>query len=245
MLPESPYATTPYARPRDMRNPYLSHEYIVQSVAPGALVLDIGCAAGQIASSLRAKGCRVIGVELNAELACRASHHCEAVITGDITTPEVVRAAASKGPYDTIIVAEVLEHVVNPRDVIRALTPLLANRGHFVISVPNVAYWWVRLNIAAGRFIYKQSGILDENHLRFYTLTTARDLLKSAGLLPILAGVGPACFEGRKINRIPLFGHFLLLTSWRIAGWLARVRPTLFGYQFVFQAVPPRRTASH
>jgi hypothetical protein len=50
----------------------------------------------------------------------------------------------------------------------RVINPQTQNTM-FLISVPNVANLWVRLNLLFGRFEYQDRGILDRSHLRFYT----------------------------------------------------------------------------
>jgi len=52
-----------------------------------------------------------------------------------------------------------------------------------VVSVPNVAHLWVRLQLLAGRFDYADRGILDRTHLRFFTRRTLVELLERAGLV--------------------------------------------------------------
>ncbi|MBU2577702.1 hypothetical protein KKA69_02610, partial [Patescibacteria group bacterium] len=39
----------------------------------------------------------------------------------------------------------------------------------------------VRLNLLMGSFSYQEQGILDESHLRFFTLFTIRNLLEDSG----------------------------------------------------------------
>ena len=98
------------------------------------------------------------------------------------------------------------------------------------MSLPNVANIWVRLNLLLGRFNYTHVGILDESHLRFFTLQTSKKLAYDSGLdvvginttpipLPILL---PATQQGRSLS-------FLHLLNWG----LTKLRKTLFGYQFI------------
>jgi hypothetical protein len=47
--------------------------------------------------------------------------------------------------------------------------------------VPNVAHASVRLELLAGNFVYEQTGILDQTHLRFFTLDSLRALIKQSG----------------------------------------------------------------
>ena len=98
------------------------------------------------------------------------------------------------------------------------------------MSLPNVANIWVRLNLLFGRFNYSRVGILDESHLRFFTLETSKKLAHDSGLevvrinttpipLPILL---PATQKGHSLS-------FLHVLNWG----LTKLRKTLFGYQFI------------
>src|SRR5207244_13603080 len=51
-----------------------------------------------------------------------------------------------------------------------------------VVSVPNVAHLWVRLQLLRGRWDYGDRGILDRTHLRFFTRRTFVGFLEDAGL---------------------------------------------------------------
>jgi len=53
--------------------------------------------------------------------------------------------------------------------------------GAIIVSLPNIANLRVRLGLLFGRFDYTDSGILDRTHLRFFTLRSARELMREAG----------------------------------------------------------------
>ena len=103
------------------------------------------------------------------------------------------------------------------------------------MSLPNVANIWVRLNLLFGRFNYSRVGILDETHLRFFTLHTMKQLAAESGFdvisvnatpipLPVML---PATRKGSSLS----FLHFL---NWG----LTKLRSTLFGYQFILVCRP-------
>jgi hypothetical protein len=47
--------------------------------------------------------------------------------------------------------------------------------------VPNAQYFPVSLGLLRGRFDYRDSGVLDRTHLRFFTRRTAKALVEGAG----------------------------------------------------------------
>jgi len=214
-------------------DPYSSHSQILNWVEQERpeRVLEIGTATGYLTAEMVKLGCTVTGVEQDPEMAEFASKYCEKMIVGDIESLDL----SGLGQYDALILGDVLEHVRNPREVLKRLSQLLNPKGKVLMSLPNVANIWVRLNLLFGRFNYTRVGILDETHLRFFTLQTSKQLAHESGLdviginttpipLPLLL---PATEKGRSLS-------FLHLMNWG----LTKLRKTLFGYQFILVCKP-------
>ena len=142
-------------------------------------ILDVGCAAGEVGRRLKELGfAEVIGVEKDAAAAAVAREVYDEVHTGDIVT---VGLPYSDGYFDTIIFADVLEHLVEPETILRTMRRLLADDGTIVVSLPNVRFWGVINNLVEGAWTYTDEGILDRTHLRFFTLQEATKMLEDAG----------------------------------------------------------------
>src|SRR2546427_383590 len=144
----------------------------------GDRVLEVGCSSGALTEHIAAMGCRVTGIEVRPDAADRARRFAEDVLVGDLTTMPL---ALHLVDFDAIRLSDVLEPLVDPVGALRRLFPFLREGGRFVVAIPNVAHWFVRFHLLAGRFAYGDSGILDRTHLRFYTRDTARALLEQAG----------------------------------------------------------------
>lgn len=214
-------------------DPYSSHAQILKWVERErpARVLEIGTATGYLSAEMARLGCEVTGIEQDAQMAEIARKSCHQMIVADIETLDV----SALGSYDAIIFGDVLEHLREPRAVLERLSGLLSEGGNILISLPNVANIWVRLSLLFGRFNYSRVGILDETHLRFFTLKTAKKLATDSGLdvigtsatpipLPLLM---PAVNRGRPLS-------FLHMLNWG----LTKLRKTLFGYQFILICRP-------
>jgi SAM-dependent methyltransferase len=150
-------------------------------VPPGARrVLDLGCASGALGAALKARQvCEVVGVEIDPAYARDAEARLDRVICADVTTAE------ADGPFDCLIAADVLEHVVDPWAVLARHAALLEPGGVAVISLPNARHWEVFVELGLrGTFPRRPAGIFDATHLRWFTLRDARDLLLQAGLAP-------------------------------------------------------------
>jgi 2-polyprenyl-3-methyl-5-hydroxy-6-metoxy-1,4-benzoquinol methylase len=144
-------------------------------------ILDVGCGSGATGKRLLdlGKARWVSGVEVissRAELAWRVLN---AVITGDLAQIEFSWAP---GGFDYIIAGDVLEHLVDPWNVLRRLKPMLRPGGSLIVSLPNVRHWSVLSDlIFRGEWRYRQDGVLDETHLRFFTRRSALRMMRETG----------------------------------------------------------------
>ncbi len=157
------------------------HADIVRLVGENKRVLELGPATGHMSRVFRERGCAVVGIEVDAEMAERAREFCERVIVRDLDSLDLA-AELGEERFDAIVAADVLEHLRDPLAALIRLRPFLAPDGAFVISVPNVAHGSVRLALLTGHFDYREIGLLDSTHLRFFTRETFEQLLDEAEL---------------------------------------------------------------
>lgn len=158
-----------------------THATLASLVPTRSRVLDVGCATGYLGKLLAARGCTVTGIEYDTVAAAAARDtgaydHLYEMNISDSTQQ------LPPGPFDIVLCADVLEHLLDPVHVARRLAALLAPDGRMIVSVPNVANVAVRIALLAGRFDYADTGILDRTHLHLYTHDTARKLIRQAGL---------------------------------------------------------------
>ncbi len=142
-------------------------------------VLEIGCGAGELGRLLKERGCFVAGVELVPEAAEAARRHLDQVVTADV---EADGLPFAPGSFDAVIFADVLEHLIDPWRVLREAAGLLAPGGRVIASVPNVQNADVIWRLLRGRWDYRERGILDRGHLRFFTLHGIREMFEQARL---------------------------------------------------------------
>jgi SAM-dependent methyltransferase len=136
-----------------------------------------------------------------------------------------------EGPFDVVLAGDVLEHLVDPRRVLADARSLLAPGGYVVASVPNVAHVDVRMALLCGRFAYRETGLLDATHLRFFTHDTLLELFERAGL---------AVARVRRVRHAP-FTTEIVVDPAEIPPDALRVAledPEAETYQFVVVAVP-------
>jgi methionine biosynthesis protein MetW len=144
-------------------------------------VLDVGCGTGALAAAVRvSRGAEVVGVEPEPTRAAAARSKGLSVEVGVLTATLLEQL----GRFDVVLIADVLEHLVNPGSMLQLVRTALRPDGMMVVSVPNVAHWTVRVDLLRGRFRYSHWGIMDAEHLRWFTRQSLNDLLARCGFTP-------------------------------------------------------------
>ena len=206
-------------------------------------VLEVGCATGYMAEFLQTKrGCTVVGVEYDAESASRSEARGVRTIVGDaestVTISAIMADVEHGGQFEVVLASAVLEHLRYPEALLERVHRFLTPNGYLVVTLPNIAHWIMRRNLILGRFRYEQYGLLDETHLRFYTVETARELLATSGFQVVRCAFDPG--EG-----IPLLSAAARHMKWLKRGEarVTALRPGLLAYQTAFLARPCRTTS--
>jgi 2-polyprenyl-3-methyl-5-hydroxy-6-metoxy-1,4-benzoquinol methylase len=170
-----------YDVPVDPDAPNNVHAMTLRFVGSNKRVLEIGCASGYVTRALVAQGNTVVGVEIDPEAAKTAAEHAERVVVGDLDDMDLdVELGGDR--FDVVVLGDVLEHLRDPLPVLRSARRLLVPKGFIVVSLPNIAHVDVRLMLLSGRWDYRDLGLMDRTHLRFFTRASARELLADAGL---------------------------------------------------------------
>lgn len=151
-------------------------EYIPPNVKR---VLDVGCATGAFSADIKARfGAEVWGVELNPAAAAKAEMKLDRVICSAYDSSIDFGNAL----FDCIVFNDVLEHMQYPESALRLSLDLLAPAGVVVASIPNVRHLSVVWDLAVkGEWEYKEAGILDGTHFRFFTESSIRGMFRRAG----------------------------------------------------------------
>jgi SAM-dependent methyltransferase len=186
-------------------------------------VLDVGCGDGRFGAALKSRqACHVTGLTHSAEEAALAREKLDDVLLVDLDRFDFQMTRR----FDCIVCSHVLEHLKSPAAVLRQLGALLELGGRIVIALPNALHWRQRVAFASGRFRYTDGGIMDRTHLVFFDWTTARELVRDAGLkLDFAASTG--VFPGAK---------WLQSVKPNLDRLVSRLAPGLFGVEFVMIA---------
>jgi 2-polyprenyl-3-methyl-5-hydroxy-6-metoxy-1,4-benzoquinol methylase len=213
------------------RNRFSSHNRLLDMVTargpgPGGEVLDVGCGAGFLAGRIASLGYRVVGVDVydsaEARKRCDEFHVCDV---------EQSFGVDKERRFDLIVLADVLEHVRNPEELLLRARQHLAPGGRILASTGNVAHLYVRLSLLFGRFTYTERGILDRTHVRLFTRSTFRRLFRLCSLRVVRERSSPIPFE----NLLPGWPRVADALCWLDMA-VGRLWPSLLAYQTVLEA---------
>jgi 2-polyprenyl-3-methyl-5-hydroxy-6-metoxy-1,4-benzoquinol methylase len=205
-------------------DPDSSHSFVLELTVGAQTVLEVGAATGYLSEAIAQRGSRVVSVEPDVDAARIAGGRGLDVRVGS------VESAVQPGEtFDCIVLADVIEHVLDADAFLTTVLRHLAPGGALVISIPNVAHYTNRWALMRGRFDYTKTGLLDYTHLRFYTRASLSELA-SRHNLEIVAerySLGP------QLSR-PITNS----VSWyrrRAARILPARLPGLFAFQFIWK----------
>ena len=153
---------------------------VIEALArPLGAVLDVGCGSGGVGPGLRAAGAtRIVGIEVEPSAARRAREIYDEVV---IDSVEAALDSLTER-FQTILCLDVLEHLVDPGAVLRALHAVAAPGCSLQVSVPNARHHsLVRDLVVRGTFGYTHAGHRDVTHLRWFTRRDMELLLEATG----------------------------------------------------------------
>jgi 2-polyprenyl-3-methyl-5-hydroxy-6-metoxy-1,4-benzoquinol methylase len=212
--------------------PGSSHDHLRRRISrmPGGLRrLDLGAAGGHLGRAVRDRCSYLAGVEPDRSLPPSAREGYD-----DWRTVDARHAGEWDRPFDVVVCADVLEHLANPEQLLARIHHWLHPEGILLASIPNIANVSIRAALLFGHFRYTERGILDRTHLSFYTRSSAHRLISDSGFRVTSVRSTAMPYE----LALPFLSHAALAAPTRaFAQSTARLFPTLFGYQFVFEAV--------
>jgi predicted nuclease with TOPRIM domain/SAM-dependent methyltransferase len=168
----------------------LIREYNVGS--EGGVHLDVGCGYGAIAEPLvAATGLTYVGVDGatdGLESLRQRGFETHQIMFGAGASSEPLRLALGDRVLRSISCVDMLEHVVDPREILEAFRAIAGERPvPLITSVPNVAHADVAIKMMFGRFDPTDTGILDRTHITHFTDRVFRDLLRASGWQQVAA----------------------------------------------------------
>jgi 2-polyprenyl-3-methyl-5-hydroxy-6-metoxy-1,4-benzoquinol methylase len=189
------------------------------------VVLDVGGGTGATAGYLKRLGRATRAGTVDLVRAESPDPDLDFQLAGNLNDESFVETIiAEEAPFDTILCLDVLEHLVDPWQVVERLHQGLRPGGVLIASLPNVRHYRVSGGLLfRGRWYLEDAGICDRTHLRFFVRDTAIELVTHSGL--VLEDVMAPLPERRRglvrLFRRATFGIFDNLISVR---YVIRVR---------------------
>lgn len=155
---------------------------VISMVGNNKNVLEIGCGPGSITKHLFEKNnCRVTGLDNDFSALSKVKPYCEKIIKVDLNSDNWLNNFYSMKSFDVIVAADVLEHLNNPWLKLKNLSQLLSKDGFIVISLPHIGHISVIAMLINGGFNYREWGLLDKTHMRFFGFNNIEHLCDEAG----------------------------------------------------------------
>lgn len=156
---------------------------ILKHVTPNSTVVEFGPASGYMTQYLKeALGCKIIIVEIDYNDGLEAAKYADESLIGYPNGDIEMYQWVNFDPVDHVIFADVLEHLRDPWKVLTVAVRIIKDDGSIFISVPNIAHNAVIIDLINGKFNYRETGLLDNTHLRFFTRESLLRMVTEAGL---------------------------------------------------------------
>ena len=143
-------------------------------------ILDIGCSIGTIGRQIKEiNNAYITGIELSDKMGAEASKYLDEVIIGNVEKGVLNRICNKK--YDCIILADIIEHLIDPWKLVSQCYRILKNDGLIISSIPNIRHISTIFSLVVkGYWPYRDRGIHDKTHLRFFTLKNITQLFEKS-----------------------------------------------------------------
>lgn len=154
---------------------------VIRMTGRGRKVLEVGAGPGSITRHLCGTN-DVVAVELDPSAIEHLAPFCRTIYRLDLNGPRWPAELAPEGKFDVAIAADVLEHLYDPLATLNGMRSLLNDQGCIVLSLPHAGHCVVNACLMDEDFEYRDWGLLDRTHIRFFGLKNMQSLHANAGL---------------------------------------------------------------
>jgi 2-polyprenyl-3-methyl-5-hydroxy-6-metoxy-1,4-benzoquinol methylase len=187
--------------------------------------LEFGCGFGGFSALLKdRRKTESWAVEIDGAAAQEASKKLDTVIHADAL------ASIARIPdkhFDCVIFFDILEHLADPYSLLLAVKQKLTETGVVVASIPNIRYYRAFMDfVIHGNWEYRDQGVMDRTHLRFFTRKSIINTFERLGFrILTLEGIHPTSSRTcRLLNGLLLtalsdvrYKHFAVVAAPRMA----------------------------
>lgn len=160
---------------------------VVRMVGVEQSVLEIGSGPGSITRVLHdLSRCNITALEIDPEALEIVRPYCDRALPADLNDalwPDLLEGKR----FDRVVAADVLEHLYDPLKALSGMKSLVNEGGAIVISLPHVGHAAIVACLLDEDFEYRDWGLLDRTHIRFFGLKNIQALFAQSGLKIIAA----------------------------------------------------------
>ncbi len=187
-------------------------------------VIEIGANDGALSERVSPLVASIVAVDIQKPDSRPGIKSVELDLNSDFTD------ALGRNKYDRVIALDVIEHLYDPEKSMARINNIMKTGGKLYISTANIAFIIMRATLLIGWFNYGKSGILDKTHHRLFTVNTLKRLLRNSGFkVEQVVGFGPPIADS-------ISNKGVLKIIDRAAGFLARLKPSIFSFSFLIIA---------
>jgi 2-polyprenyl-3-methyl-5-hydroxy-6-metoxy-1,4-benzoquinol methylase len=190
-------------------------------------VLEVGAAYGETLFFLKNSGqaSEVVGVELFQDTNNLDKYkELDYFLFGDIQTLDLSKF---ENHFDLILLADVLEHLIEPLPALEKVKKLLKEEGEIIISIPNIRHYSSFIKIfIKGNFQYEDSGIFDYTHMRFYCKKDIIRLVKKSGFTIEKVEGSIKNYQGKSLAKILNFLTFSVFEEFLSVQYFFKLKKT-------------------
>ena len=147
-------------------------------------ILDLGCGNGSLSRYIAQRGRNVTGVEPSSsgiKFAQAQESNCTFIQAGIEDLPY----EKLEHRFDVVISSEVIEHLLFPRELIRASKRCLKPGGRVILTTPYHGYWKNLAIAITGKMDHHFNPLWDGGHVKFFSQKTLTTLMEQGGLTQI------------------------------------------------------------
>jgi SAM-dependent methyltransferase len=205
-------------------------------IRPRDVALDVGCGDGRTSGPwLLEHAATYTGVDISEPAVATA----RALGLNALLIEDACELPFPPESFDVAVAIEVFEHLFAPHDACVEIRRVLRPGGRLVVTVPNVAHWKQRADLALrGRWDPKGDDLGIEQpwrdpHIRFFTAGALGRMLETAGFNPVTV----AGRRGSIAANVRILERFARPHEGRIGRALLRRLPGIAGAGLVAVAV--------
>jgi len=153
----------------------LQVKIVMENTKKSSSILEIGSGFGWVVKKLRENGFNAEGIEL-CDMRCTMAQEHLGVELYNFNVLNTDPPESLMGRFDTVLMFEVFEHIVNPIELIKRAAAFLKKNSTLIIEVPNYNYFLARHSTGYNKHRINRA------HVSYFTPDTLVSVLNIAGV---------------------------------------------------------------